>query len=341
MYHSRHAFLTSTLQAAIALRQLPKNLTSDLPLRVSQLSSHLLRTAWAAALALSLWAGGACQTGAQHVIAVWPEGRGPGDTLELPAEGDQSKPNEGLVAGRPVIRLGNVTHPELVWYPAPADKATDVAVVICPGGGHRILAWDLEGTEVAQWLNSLGIHAGVLKYRVPARPDVPRYHVAVQDAQRALSLVRSRAAELGVAPQRIGILGFSAGGETAALATLLPERLYAQVDDSDAVAWKPDFSLLIYPAYLTNADSTALQPYVQVTADAPRTFFAHAADDPVVPQSSVLLWLELKRHKVPAELHVYSQGGHGYGLRRTERAVTAWPEAAAAWLRAEQLLPAQ
>lgn len=276
---------------------------------------------------------------AAEIVKLWPGGRAPGDTLELGPESDMTKPTEGLVGGRTVIRLGNVSEPEIHFFAAPADKANGTCVVVCPGGGHRILAWDLEGTEVANWLNELGVSAALLKYRVPSRTENPRYTAAVQDAQRALSLVRSRAAQWKIQPDKIGILGFSAGGETAALATLLPERLYGRVDQTDETAWKPNFSVLIYPAYLVNKEATALQPYVKVDEKTPPMFLAHAANDPVRPESSVLLWLELKKHKIPAELHVFSQGGHGYGLRSTDKPVTQWPKACAAWLKTEQWIP--
>jgi acetyl esterase/lipase len=274
-----------------------------------------------------------------ETLKLWPGGRAPGDTMELAAESDLTKPNEGLVAGKRLIRLGNVSEPEIHFFAAPADKANGTCVVICPGGGHRILAWDLEGTEVAQWLNELGVSVAVLKYRVPARTEKPRYQAAVQDAQRALSLVRSRAGQWNINPNKIGILGFSAGGETAALATLLPERLYSKLDSIDDVAWKPNFTVLIYPAYLVNKDNTALMDHVKVDDQTPPMFLAHAANDPVRPESSVLLWLELKKHNIPAELHVFSQGGHGYGLRATDLPVTGWPQACAAWLRTEKWIP--
>lgn len=270
---------------------------------------------------------------------LWPGGRAPGDSVQLEAEGDQSKPGEGLVAGKPVIRLGNVTEPEIHFYAAAPDKANGTCVVICPGGGHRILAWDLEGTEVAEWLNSLGVSVALLKYRVPARTESPKHTAAVQDAQRALSLIRSRADELKIKPDRLGILGFSAGGEAAALATLLPKRLYERVDAVDDVNWKPNFAVLIYPAYLVKQDGSALLDYVKVDEKSPPMFLAHAYNDPVRPESSVLLWLELKKHNVPAELHVYSQGGHGYGLRATKMPVTGWPAACEAWLRTEKWIP--
>jgi acetyl esterase/lipase len=154
-----------------------------------------------------------------------------------------------------------------------------------------------------------------------------------------LSLVRSRAAELKINPDKVGILGFSAGGEAAALATLLPERLYERTDAADDLSWKPNFTILIYPAYLVKQDGSALLDYVKVDEKTPPMFLAHAYNDPVRPESSVLLWLELKKHKVPAELHIYSQGGHGYGLRSTEMPVTGWPAACEAWLRTEKWIP--
>ncbi len=267
---------------------------------------------------------------ATEVVQIWPGGRFPGDTKELGPEGPIEPVN---VAGKPIIRLGNVSVPEIHFYAAPADKATGACVVVCPGGGHHILAWDLEGTEVAQWLNSQGISAAVLKYRVPARTQTPRYEAAVQDAQRALSVVRKLADKWNFKSDKLGILGFSAGGETAALATLLPKRLYKRIDDVDDIAWKPNFSVLIYPAYLVNEGGTALKDYVQVDEQTPPMFLVHAANDPVVPESSVLLWLELKRHKIPAELHVFAQGGHGYGLRATDDPVTGWPEICGKWLK--------
>lgn len=272
---------------------------------------------------------------AAETLKIWPGGRAANDTVKLEAEADQSKPDQGLVAGRTVIRLGNVAEPEIHFYAAPADKANGTCIVVCPGGGHRILAWDLEGTEVAQWLNGLGISAAVLKYRVPARSDNPQYTAAVQDAQRALSLVRSRASQWKIDPQKIGILGFSAGGQTAALAALLPERLYKNVDAADEVNWRPNFAVLIYPAYLVDKEGTSLQDHVKVDDQTPPMFLVHAANDPVRPESSVRLWLELKKHKIPAELHVFSQGGHGYGLRATDLPVTGWPRLCADWLKTE------
>jgi acetyl esterase/lipase len=231
------------------------------------------------------------------------------------------------------------------------ERVTDRAVIVCPGGGYHILAWDLEGTEVAEWLNGLGVHAFVLKYRLPRPGDKERHAAALEDAQRALSLVRAGAAERGIAPDRIGIMGFSAGGHLAALAADRgSERVYKPADAVDAVPCRADFAALIYPAYLVPdqnapgtagavepaAGSTGLSPLFRVPAAMPPVFLAHAIDDPVPVANSTAYLLAMKARKVPAELHVYPDGGHGYGLR-SPLSVKDWPARMAAWL---QRLPA-
>lgn len=265
---------------------------------------------------------------------LWP-GTPPGDEgLKLPPEGDTTKADGRLVGGKSVIRLGNVSTPALAVFPAPRDKATGAACVVCPGGGFNILAYDLEGTEVAEWLNSLGVTAFVLKYRVPARDKDKRWLAAVQDTQRAMSLVRSRAAEWALDPRRIGICGFSAGGAAAGLTSLLfDQRQYAPLDAADKVSSRPDFAMLIYAAYFVERGSTTLRDDVKVPKNAPPMFFVHAFDDGVPVQNPLLLAAEMKKAGVPAEVHVYPAGGHGYGLRRTEMPVTTWPDRAAEWLR--------
>ena len=173
----------------------------------------------------------------------------------------------------------------------------------------------------------------MLKYRVPARDPERRWLAAVQDAQRAMSLVRSKADEWKIDPARIGILGFSAGGETAGLTAIFEERQYDKIDDVDAVSSHTDFAVLVYAGGLTKKDNSALLPYVKVTSQTPPMFLVHAIDDPVPVANSLLLTAALKDANVPAELHVYSTGGHGYGLRRTEQPVTAWPDRCTDWLR--------
>lgn len=286
-----------------------------------------------ASLAASLTAA-ACASEIQH-FNLWP-GTPPGDEqLKLPPEENTTKADGRLVGGKPVIRLGNVATPTLAVFPAPKDKATGTACIICPGGGFSILAYDLEGTEVATWLNSIGVTAFVLKYRVPARDKDKRWLAAVQDAQRAMSLVRSRAAEWAIDPKRIGICGFSAGGATAGLTAIFcDQRQYAPLDGADKTSSRPDFAMLIYAAYFVDRGSTVLREDIKVTKELPPMFFAHAFDDGVPVFNPLLLAAEMKKVGVPAEVHVYPVGGHGYGLRRTEMPVTTWPDRAADWLRA-------
>jgi len=275
---------------------------------------------------------------AAQVLDLWPEslrGRLPGDPADwsLPPEGDTSAADAQRIAERPVVRLGNVAWPQLEIFRPAAGTESGAAVLICPGGGYHILAYDLEGTEVAQWLRSLGITAIVLKYRVPARPGPERWRVAVTDTQRALSLVRAHAQQWGVDAEKIGILGFSAGGHAAAVASSGLERQYDAVDEHDQVACHPDFSLLIYPGYLVAAGSRRLTPPLDQAQDFPPTFLVHAHDDPVPAIGSLTFATQLQKLEIPVELHLYAEGGHGYGIRPTSLPVTGWPAAAEAWLR--------
>lgn len=273
-----------------------------------------------------------------HVLNVWP-GKAPGETKELPLEVDTTDEKGRPVAGRRVIRLGNVSTPQLTVYKPAADIDTGTSVIICPGGGHNILAYDLEGTEVATWLNQIGVTAIVLKYRVPFRDEKMKWKAAVQDAQRSVRLVRANAAEWKLDPKRIGILGFSAGGQVAALtASRHAIDHYDKLDAVDEQSARPDFSILIYPAYLVNGDQTALNEEVVVDKTTPPSFMVHTFDDGVTPLSSLLYAAALKRAGVTAEVHMYSTGGHGYGLRETDLPVTKWPAAASAWLKQEKWL---
>ncbi len=280
-------------------------------------------------------AGPACGAVAQP-ITLWP-GRAPGETKELPPEADLTKPTDKAVAGRPVVRRGNVATPTITIYSPTPEKATGAAVLVCPGGGYNIPALDLEGTEVCEWLNSLGVTAVLLKYRVPRRAGVEKHAAPFQDAQRALGLVRHRAGELGIDPTRIGVLGFSAGGHLAAvLSNQHATRTYAAIDDADTVSCRPDFAVLIYPGYLTaegKGDVVAPELPVSAANTAP-TFIAMAEDDTVHVETGLFYYLALKRAKVAAEMHVYPRGGHGYGLRRTGDDVTTWPDRLADWMKA-------
>jgi acetyl esterase/lipase len=264
-------------------------------------------------------------------LPVWP-GRPPGETREWPPEADTTTADGGLVAGRRVIRLGNVSRPTLEVFKPSSANDTGTAVVICPGGGHRILAYDLEGTEVAEWLQSIGVTGIVLKYRVPARDEQKKWEAAVQDAQRAISVVRHQAETLQVDPQRIGVLGFSAGGQTAALASLMDQRQYEPIDEVDRVSPRPNFTVLVYPAYLADKQTQTLLPEATVTEGTPPMFLVHAYNDPVPVENSLVLCLGLKRAQVPAELHAFATGGHGFGLRPTDEPCTHWPAHCEQWL---------
>lgn len=291
-----------------------------------------------------------------EVLDLWPENRMPGPApLVDGEERNFTKQTDRLIAGESIIKLGNVSEPQVhVFLPQP-EKATGSAVVICPGGGFSILAWDLEGTEVAEWLNGLGIAAVVVKYRVPTRQHgdeltqapasesvkVPKKVLGpLMDAQRALSLTRAHAEAWRLDPDRIGVLGFSAGGVTAVVAALADgDRAYQMLDAKDRVSCLANFALIIYPGGLVDPKTGELEPYVSVNATAPPMFFAHAADDRVTCLSSTAMFAALKLAGVPAALHVYATGGHGYGLRRTQEPVTEWTDRAEEWMRGQQLQP--
>ncbi len=267
-------------------------------------------------------------------MALWPNGA-PGEEGDIGKEKDLTKPTDGLVAGKSVIRLGNVSTPTITVYRPPADKNTGAAVVVCPGGGYHILAMDLEGTEVAEWLNSIGVTAVLLKYRVPVRKDRERYDAPLQDAQRALGLTRYHAKDWGIDPQRIGVMGFSAGAHlSAVLSCNYGQRTYPAVDAADQVGCRPDFVMLIYPAYLTvQKEGDKIAPELKITAKTPPTFLVQTEDDGIRVECSLFYYLALKNAKVPVEMHLYPSGGHGYGLRPAGKTVTTWPQRAEDWLR--------
>jgi acetyl esterase/lipase len=273
------------------------------------------------------------------VLNLWP-GTPPNETKSFPPEADQTKDSDKLIAGRRIIKLGNVSTPQLAVYRPAKAKDTGAAVVICPGGGFNILAYDLEGTEVAAWLNSIGVTGIVLKYRVPFRDPQQRWLAAVQDTQRAMGLVRANATAWGLDPQRIGVLGFSAGGVAAAYAALLgEERKYTAVDRADALPCRPDFALLIYSGGFVERGQTEFKSPVPLPKNPPPMFFVHAFDDGVPVQNSLLLAAEVKKLGGSAEVHVYDAGGHGYGLRLVpELPVTTWPARAEEWLARRGLL---
>lgn len=268
------------------------------------------------------------------VLPLWPEGSA--QVAPLPQPEGLAAP---LTAGRQVPRLQNVANPTLAVYEPPADIKNGTAVIVCPGGGYSILAIEHEGTAVCEWMNTLGVTAILLKYRVPARKDQPNWKAPLEDGQKAIELVRANAKEWGLNPERIGILGFSAGGHLAALASTRFET--PEFSDTKAPAEKanirPDFTILVYPAYMTKGKE--LSELLPVTSKTPPAFMAHAFNDPVTCESSLYYATALKKANVPFDLHIYSKGGHGFGMFPDAGAAATWPARCEDWLRASGLIP--
>lgn len=262
-------------------------------------------------------------------IKLWPS-TPPGRIAAKGEERDTSNETSNKVAGRSVIRLGNVSTPTLKIF-SPANPSSKAAVLVCPGGGYNILALDLEGTEVCQWLNSMGVTAGLLKYRVPKADGDPTPIEALQDAQRAMSILRSKASELDISSDKIGVLGFSAGGHLSARLST-NDRAYSVTDDIDKIGCNPNFAVLIYPAYLYDKATGNASPQLPVTGSTPPMFMTMAFDDAVDVNNVLRFSLAMKQAKVPFELHVYPNGGHGYGLRESDSSATTWPARAAEWM---------
>jgi acetyl esterase/lipase len=278
---------------------------------------------------------GAPQGSEPLVVDLWP-GKAPNEAGEIgPEQFVESKPGELQIQ-----RLTNVSKPTIAVYRPAKERDTGTAVVVCPGGGYRILAMEHEGTQVATWLASIGVTAVLLKYRVPRRPGDDDNRLPLQDAQRALSLVRTRAAEWGVDPARIGILGFSAGGHLAANASTNPDRrAYDAVDDADRAGCRPDFAVLVYPGgVLDRQDPAKLSAQIRITKDTPPSFLVVSTDDKGSAPGTLRLYLALREAGVPTELHVYATGGHGYGMKRSDQPFASWPRRCEDWMRSRGLL---
>ena len=260
-------------------------------------------------------------------VLLW-EGTAPGEKGDIPAE-KVKKGKDGIE------RTSNVSVPTLTVWQAPKGEANGTAVLVCPGGGYQMLASEHEGSAVCEWLNGMGVTAVLLKYRVPRRKDLAKHEAPLQDAQRALGMMRTRAAEWGIDPKRVGVLGFSAGGHLAAMALGDSARSYPADVKHDAVSVRPDFGILIYPAYLLDEkEPDKLAPELNFNAKSQPVFIAVASDD-TWASSSARLYLELQRLKVPVEMHAFAKGGHGFGiLKQKELPVGAWPELAAGWMKA-------
>ncbi|MBI9016968.1 MAG: alpha/beta hydrolase [Phycisphaerae bacterium] len=259
-------------------------------------------------------------------MQIWPasaldEGAG------LHTETTEPQKNDG------VIRFRNVTAPSIAVYQAKGFEGVRPAVLVCPGGGYNILAHNLEGTEIAQWFNSIGVTAIVLKYRVPGQRDN-----AFKDVQRALRMVRANAGQYNIDPQRIGIMGFSAGGHLSArLSGDYDSKVYQPLDEIDKVSCRPDFAVLIYPAYLVNK-ANEISPEIKVDRKNPPVFLVQTLDDGIRVENAIYYALAAKKVGIAAELHVFADGGHGYGMRPSVHAVCRWPQLLQSWLKAKGFL---
>ena len=274
-------------------------------------------------------------------ISIWP-GAAPDARPTTGPETVESAGPKHLVAGKPWLVVEHVSRPTMTVY-SPRGRNTGAAIIVFPGGGFEILAIDLEGTEVCDWLTSKGITCVLLKYRVPAPRSAPYWGaypqspIALEDAQRTISLVRFHASEWHIDPHRIGVLGFSAGGHlVAATSVHFDKRLYAEIDKADQQSCRPDFAVALYPGHLHVKEGTLeLNPDVSshITAKTPPTFLLQNENDNVDSVwDSLAYYAGLKKAGVPVEFHSYAEGGHAFGLRRTQYPATAWPQLVETWL---------
>jgi acetyl esterase/lipase len=275
-------------------------------------------------------------------IPIWPNGAPDMADVSQPAERVEVTKAPDVVAGRPYLAAYDVTSPTMTVFP-PKGKNTGASMVVFPGGGFQLLAMDLEGTEVCDWMTARGITCILLKYRVPKSnhswdkdcdcaitPKVPR---ALQDAQRTIRLVRARAKELNLDPNKIGVIGFSAGGYLVAQTSNIFEPIYKPVDEADKLSSRPDFAVALYPGHLCRSGAT-LDPGIHVTKQTPPTFLLQAWNDPVDDICNSTVYARaLDDAGVPTEVHLFARGGHAFGLRRTEHAVTTWPSLVENWLK--------
>ena len=267
---------------------------------------------------------------------IWPS-TAPGEKGDV-GEERLAPPKDGST--KPIYRYHNVTVPTLDFYPAPKNKNTGATVIVCPGGGYHILAWDLEGTEICEWLNSIGVNGVLLKYRVPRRKGRVKHDAPHQDVQRTFGIVRSKATEWNIDPDRIGILGFSAGGHLSATAsTNYQKRTYERIDCADDLSCRPDFTVLVYPAYLVdNETKSKLESEIKVDKNTPPAFMVHAGNDRIPAEGSIQYYLALRKAGVEAELHVHPLGGHGFGMRKSEFPVHKWTDRCGEWMKSIGLL---
>jgi acetyl esterase/lipase len=261
-------------------------------------------------------------------ILLFPNGA-PGENVKLKQVDDASG---NKVAGCPVLRVGNVSEPTLTFYPAPVNNNSGVTIIVNPGGGYNILAYNLEGTEICKRFNSYGVNCVLVKYRVPRREGLEKHEAPLQDVQRAIAYTRSHAKEWNINSDKIGVLGFSAGAHLSAVASNYSSRTYPRIDSYDDVSLRPDFTVLVYPAYLS-ADNFRISPELKVDSNTPPTILIQTQDDKSFIDSSLFYYYALKQANVPAAMHLYPSGGHGYGARNTGHTVNEWPHRVLSWLR--------
>lgn len=262
-----------------------------------------------------------CFSQNQTPVYIWPD-KVPGET-ESKHDPVQTPNKE-----RDVIRLTDVTNPAFLVFKPTKENSNGAGVVVCPGGGYGILAINLEGYEIADWLTKQGFTAFVLQYRVPKKQEG-----ALMDVQRAIRVIRNDANKYGIKSSQLGVMGFSAGGSLSArAATLYSKKSYAPIDNTDSLSCRPDFALLIYPAYLDLGANRALTPELIVDQNTPPMFIFATADD-TYSNSALVMTTALRDAKVPVELHMLAKGGHGYGLRAGNIAAETWPHLAEIWLK--------
>jgi len=239
--------------------------------------------------------------------------------------------------GATATRLTDITEPTITIYRP--EKPNGASVVVAPGGGFMFLSYSFEGTQVCEWLNTLGVTGVLLKYRTPTRDETDPFVLPVQDAQRAMGLVRHHAAEWGLDPKRVGLLGFSAGGNLAGHAAWdRTPRTYPQQEALDD-PHGPDFLVFVYGGgFLDKDDKTKFRPGFSVPADAPPAFFLVAHDDKTNPIEAAMLYLEYKKQNIAAELHICTKGGHGFGMRKDKNPINDWPQRCGEWMESIGLL---
>jgi acetyl esterase/lipase len=275
--------------------------------------------------------------------SIWPTGKMP-DALEKSQPETTKTITNSLIARKPWTEIFNVSEPTMTVY-SPKTHNTGIAMVVFPGGGFNGLAIDLEGTEVCDWLTTQGISCVLLKYRVPDSGPAwhedchcnihPKAPTALEDAQRVVGLVRSQASKWKIDPHKIGVLGFSAGGYVVAdLSTHFKNRAYPPIDAADKESCRPDFAVALYPGHLwIDENKFELSPAIPMNNQIPPTFLVQASDDPEDNiNNSLVYYIALKNAGVPVEMHLYAEGGHGFGLRQTKIPITQWPQLMKTWL---------